>query len=94
MPVPEPIPKNGSSPIPTARRRWSPTSGDLPPVHSSTPTIDDGEEVDVDEDGMVRPFGRGRSVGGEGDGGDPNEYESSSGGRGVEGTGSTNKGFV
>ena len=82
VPVPVPIPKNGSSPIPIARKRWSPTSGGLPPVHSSTPTIDDEEEADVDEDGMVRPFGRGRSVGGEGGGGDSNEYESSSGSRG------------
>ena len=82
VPVPVPIPRNGSSPIPIARRRWSPASGGLPPVHSSTPTIDDEEEADVDEDGMVRYLGRPRIARDEDDGDTTNEYESGSGGRG------------
>ena len=81
VPVPVPIPKNGSSPIPIARRRWSPTSGGLPPVHSSTPTIDDDDEVDVDEDGMVRPSGRFGNVRYGDDGGITNGYGSGSGGQ-------------
>jgi hypothetical protein len=82
VPVPVPTPKNGSSPIPIARRRWSPTSGGLPPVLSSTPTIDDEEEVDIDEDGMVRSPGKSRIVHDEEDGYTTNEYESGSGSRG------------
>ena len=77
VPVSVPAPKNGSSPIPIARRRWSPTSGGLPPVYPSTPTIDDDEEVD--EDGMVGSFGRFRS---EDDGDVNSERENGSGGRG------------
>jgi len=80
LPVPVPIPKNGSSPIPITGRKWSLTTGGLPPVHSSTPTIDDDAEVDVDEDGMVRSPGRSRIIRDE-DGSDiVNGYESSSGG--------------
>lgn len=82
VPVPVPTPKSGSSPIPIARRRWSPTTGTLPPVHSSTPTIDDDAEVDIDEAGMVRPSRRARITQDEDDGDITNEYESSSGGRG------------
>ena len=82
VPVPVPIPKNGSSPIPIVRKRWSPTTGVLPPVHSSTPTIDDDVEVDVDEDGMLRSPGSSRVIRGEGDDEIINEYESSSGGGG------------
>ena len=82
VPVPVPIPKNGSSPIPIVRKRWSPTSGILPPVHSSTPTIDDDVEIDVDEDGMLRSPGSSRIIRGEGDDEITNECESSSGGRG------------
>ena len=67
VPIPVPIPKNGSSPIPIVRKRWSPTTGVLPPVHSSTPTIDDDVEVDVDEDGMLRSPGSSRAMRGEGD---------------------------
>jgi len=78
VPVPVPVPKSGSSPIPIARRRWSPTVGALPPVHSSAPTIDD----DVDEDGMVRSPERTRITRDEDDGGIFYEYESGSGGRG------------
>ena len=81
VPVPVPIPKNGSSPIPIVRKRWSPTTGVLPPVHSSTPMIDDDAEVDVDEDGMMRSPGRSRIIRDEYDE-ITNEYESSSGGRG------------
>ena len=80
VPVPVPIPKNGSSPIPIVRKRWSPTTGVLPPVHSSTPTIDDDMEVDVDEDGMLRSPESSRIMRGEGDDEITNEYESSSGG--------------
>jgi hypothetical protein len=76
IPVPVPTLKNGSSPIPIARRRLSPTSGGLPPVHSLTPTIDDEEEVD--EDGMVGSFGRFGSVRDEDDG----DNESGNGGSG------------
>jgi hypothetical protein len=75
VPVPVPIPKNGSSPIPIARKRWSPTTGFLPPVHSSTPTIDDDAELDVDEDGMVISPGRAGIVRGEDDGDITNGYE-------------------
>ena len=82
VPVPVPTLKNGSSPIPIARRRLSPTSGGLPPVHCSTPTIDDDEELDVDGDGMVSSFGRFGSTRDEDYGDTTNEYESSSGGRG------------
>ena len=80
VPVPVPIPKNGSSPIPIVRKRWSPTTGVLPPVHSSTPTIDDAE-VDADEDGMMISPGRSRIIGGEEDGEITNWYESGSRGR-------------
>ena len=76
VPVPVPTPKSGSSPIPIAGRGWAPITRTLPPVHSSTPTIDDHEEVDVDEDGMMRPLGRARIARDEDDG-----YESSSGSR-------------
>ena len=79
VPVPVPTPKNGSSPIPIARRRWSPTSGGLPPVYSSTPTIDDDDEVDVDEDGMVASFGRSRD---EDDCDVTDEHDSGSGAKG------------
>ena len=82
VPVPVPIPKTGSSPIPIVRKRWSPTTGILPPVYSSTPTIDDDTEVDVDEDGMVRSLRRSRIVRDEDDGDIANGYESGSGGRG------------
>ena len=82
VPVPVPLPKTRSSPIPIARRRWSPTTGSLPPVHSSTPTIDDDAEIDVDEDGMVRSPGRSRIIRDEDDGEIFNEYGSGSGGRG------------
>jgi len=81
VPVPVPPPKNGSSPIPIVRKKWSPTTGGLPPVHSSTPTIDDDAEVDVDEDGMVRSPGRYRIVRDDDDGDGTNEYESGSGGQ-------------
>jgi len=81
VPVPVPIPKNGSSPIPIAGRRWSPTTGGLPLVHSSTPTIDDDAEVDVDEDGMVRSPERSKIMRDENDNAITNGYESSSGGR-------------
>lgn len=82
VPVPVPTLKNGSSPIPIARRRWSPTSGGLLPLHSSTPTIDDNDEVDIDEDGMVGSFGSFASVRDGDDGDTTNEYGSGSGGRG------------
>ena len=82
VPVPVPPPKNGSTPIPIVRKRWSPTNGGLPPVHSSAPTIDDDAEVDVDEDGMVRYAGRTRMVRGDDDGEITHGYESSSGGKG------------
>ncbi|KAF9645362.1 hypothetical protein BDM02DRAFT_3189769 [Thelephora ganbajun] len=82
VPVPVPTPKNGSSPIPIVRRRWSPITGCLPPVHSSTPTIDDDAEVDVDEDGMVRSSRRSRITRDEDDGDTANGYESGSGSRG------------
>jgi len=82
VPVPVPTPKHGSSPIPIARKRWSPTTGSLPPVHSSAPTIDDGAEVDVDEDGMVSYPGRTGIKRDEGDGEVTHGYEGSSGGRG------------
>jgi hypothetical protein len=82
VPVPVPIPKNGSSPIPIARKRWSPTTGALPSAHFSTPTIDDEDEVDVDEYDMVKPSGRSGITRDEDDGGATIEYESGSGGRG------------
>ena len=78
VPVPVPTPKNRSSPIPITRRRLSPTSG---AVYSSTPTIDDEEEVDVDEEDMVGSFGRFGSVQDEDDGDVTNGPESGSGGR-------------
>ena len=82
VPVPVPTPKNGSSPIPIVKRRWSPTTGALPPLHSSTPTVDDDAEVDVDEDGMVRSP-RWVGITRDDDYSDvTNEYESGSGGRG------------
>ena len=81
VPVPVPIPKNGSPPIPIVRTRRSPVVGVLPPVHSSTPTIDDDAEVDVNEDGMVRYPRETRITRDEDDGDITNGYESSSGGR-------------
>jgi len=81
VPVPVPIPKSGSPPIPIVRTRRSPAVGVLPPVHSSTPTIDDDVEVDVDEDGMVRYSRRTRITQDEDDGDITNGYDSSSGGR-------------
>lgn len=51
--VPVPTLKNGSSPIPITT---SPTNGALPPIHSSTPTIDDSAEVEVNEDAKRPPW--------------------------------------
>ena len=82
IPVPVPNPKNGSPPVPIMRKRWSPTTGALPPVHSSTPTIDDDTEIDVDEDGMIRSPGRSKIIRDDGDGDVVYGYESGSGSRG------------